>query len=161
MLPCACFQKPLQVLCSFSTESLCGTVLLFCHRSLCLQSAFLPSLILISLRWWFIVGLDRNAVLSLHFCGGSCLCQTKCWCQPGTGMACCTASRIPTECQPDELHLRGIFSELKQLIACQSCLLIQLQLQLVMLRLWRLSHLSHVQRNSTSLRNSNGMQNFH
>ena len=24
-------------------------------------------------------------------------------------MACCTASRIPTECYPDELHLRGIF----------------------------------------------------
>ena len=36
--------------------------------------------------------------------------QTKrpygCWCQPGSGMACCDPSGFPTQWRPDEIHLR-------------------------------------------------------
>ena len=47
-------------------------------------------------------------MLTPHFCGGSCQCQTKrpygCWCQPGSGMACCALPGSPTQWRPDEIQ---------------------------------------------------------
>ena len=60
------------------------------------------------------VCFGRDAVLTLHYCGGSCQCQTKrlygCWCQPGTDMACCA----PSGSEPNGGLMRFIIDESHQ-----------------------------------------------